>query len=902
MKEKLIDIVQTLDSCAKAIRGKDFSLVARVHCQYDGKPESFWFTSSSVRQRDLKDVKKYGIFVPKNSNVAIKMQTLEVGKSFDYELTTRIKRIQYHHVELENRSDFQNQTIVIAGDNLLYQYRSISEFLSALQQNKEEIADTENKIADLRKLIEDLKKQTDTATQRGQITKSINEHLKEYRILTQQQEDLKNITIYIRKQGEMRYSLIVDPIQTRIKSQNLFDGETVIINGGPGTGKSTTMIHRLAYLTDTFAIDEDEKNKYNKYKLNSEQRRLLREAIKAQRDWMFFSPSPMLRKYLAEAMKKEGLSNTYQKVWDWKGYCRKILQTNYELMGDDDSKAPFRICYLTGTLYFQGYDIINEFTNFYLSELRAINSNLPKLKTEGTVYAWTAIAKNIEQKFEDSENFELGRFVSLFNSLESVYGNDCKDLLRYKNESITNLAEKICSLFSQNKEAKSNIEDLLDITLEESEDLSEELYIEEAEDSKEDKQRKNNDNQNGSKSELQKTVEYWLKTYCYSKVNDSPQLSDLHILISEILLPVLGDKYDSSIQKIGELMVFEQYAKYTKGVKSILLNGIPARYKKFRSHLIKNQYKGCDLKLLRDIMQRKQGKELHHQEQSLLLGFINTLVKQIKATTRANIKHDFIEAYDEVSRPIIGIDEATDFSVCEIYAMQSLLSREFYSLTLCGDMMQRLTTYGIKSWAELDSIVPNPMVVEIKTSYRQSKKLLEVARRMYTDTLGEPPSYRVFMKSSKVPDPLVFIDENELSKITWIGKRIAEVYRAYGEQLPSIAIFVNDKGYIPRFIDYLQKTDFFAENKIKVLDGKDDNNFQTTENHICVYPINLVKGMEFDVVFFHDIDNSSVDTEILKRYIYVGVSRAAFFLGVTLSEENKEITKYFEKNKDWFKI
>ena len=60
--------------------------------------------------------------------------------------------------------------------------------------------------------------------------------------------------------------------------------------------------------------------------------------------------------------------------------------------------------------------------------------------------------------------------------------------------------------------------------------------------------------------------------------------------------------------------------------------------------------------------------------------------------------------------------------------------------------------------------------------------------------------------------------------------------------------------------------------------------------------------MEFDVVFFHDIDNSSVDTEILKRYIYVGVSRAAFFLGVTLSEENKEITKYFEKNKDWFKI
>ena len=97
-------------------------------------------------------------------------------------------------------------------------------------------------------MVENLKKQKDSAHQRGQITKSINELQKEYRILTAQQEDLKNITIYIRKQGEMRYSLIVDPIQTKIKSQHLFDGTTIIINGGPGTGKSTTMIHRLAYL------------------------------------------------------------------------------------------------------------------------------------------------------------------------------------------------------------------------------------------------------------------------------------------------------------------------------------------------------------------------------------------------------------------------------------------------------------------------------------------------------------------------------------------------------------------------------------------------------------------------------------------------------------------------------
>ena len=188
----------------------------------------------------------------------------------------------------------------------------------------------------------------------------------------------------------------------------------------------------------------------------------------------------------------------------------------------------------------------------------------------------------------------------------------------------------------------------------------------------------------------------------------------------------------------------------------------------------------------------------------------------------------------------------------------------------------------------------------MRTSYRQSKKLLEVARQLYKDTLGDTPNYKAFMKSNKVPDPLVFVNENEHSKIEWISKRISEVYRAYGEQLPSIAIFVNDKGYIPRFMENLQGTEFFVKNEIKVLDGTNENN--TPESHICVYPIDQVKGMEFDVVFFHNIDNSSTDTEILKRYIYVGVSRAAFFLGITLNEQDHEISRYFERNKDWFKI
>lgn len=89
-------------------------------------------------------------------------------------------------------------------------------------------------------------------------------------------------------------------------------------------------------------------------------------------------------------------------------------------------------------------------------------------------------------------------------------------------------------------------------------------------------------------------------------------------------------------------------------------------------------------------------------------------------------------------------------------------------------------------------------------------------------------------------------------------------------------------------------------NGIKVVDGTSEAK-RTSDAHICVYPIDVVKGMEFDVVFFHNIDNAS-DVDMLKRFIYVGISRAAFFLGITMNKDNPEISKYFDMKKDWFKI
>ena len=44
---------------------------------------------------------------------------------------------------------------------------------------------------------------------------------------------------------------------------------------------------------------------------------------------------------------------------------------------------------------------------------------------------------------------------------------------------------------------------------------------------------------------------------------------------------------------------------------------------------------------------------------------------------------------------VVAVDEATDFSLWELVAMSSLSHPLFNSVTLSGDLMQRLTNKGI---------------------------------------------------------------------------------------------------------------------------------------------------------------------------------------------------------------
>ena len=62
----------------------------------------------------------------------------------------------------------------------------------------------------------------------------------------------------------------------------------------------------------------------------------------------------------------------------------------------------------------------------------------------------------------------------------------------------------------------------------------------------------------------------------------------------------------------------------------------------------------------------------------------------------------------------------------------------------------------------------------------------------------------------------------------------------------------------------------------------------SAQDMLRIFPLDKVKGMEFEVVFFHNIDRVKA-SKLISRYLYVGLSRATFFMGVTATSTDIDI-------------
>lgn len=352
-------------------------------------------------------------------------------------------------------------------------------------------------------------------------------------------------------------------------------------------------------------------------------------------------------------------------------------------------------------------------------------------------------------------------------------------------------------------------------------------------------------------------------------------------------------------------MFVRNYASLCRGIESNIINNIPKLYNAFRKAQADNGV--YQIELLKKLISKDGNKHLHPDEQNLVLGFINEMLHRIYKRSRIrfnNLKNKYHLAFKESVRNVIGIDEATDYSLLDYYFMVSFRHYDFSSITLCGDLMQGLNSNGISSWAKVKNFnLPGLEVKSLNISYRQLPTLLDMARQLYYDDLGYNPSYKSEMERSDAePRPLMLISDDDDEKAVWISRRILDIWEIYDEQLPSVAIFVGENVDIPDFIERIN--DCGILNGIDIVDCSGNRQLQNKEM-IRIFRLSEVKGMEFEAAFFYDIDEalSSNSEQMLRRYLYVGISRATTHLAATMKNGNHpELERYFDTETESWEI
>lgn len=700
---------------------------------------------------------------------------------------------------------------------------------------------------------------------------------------------------FIRKNAELRYQPILDPWQEEIKRSNIFD-YTIAIDGGPGTGKTTALIQRIKFLIDKEAmlgsVDANggiEVEGYFSNMSKTQQDKLFDN----NNNWVFFTPNELLKLFLRNSMIQEGLNADDSRVLIWTDYLN-VLVRKYKLV-NPETKNPFLILRKYTDVDILPHEgkylkrIISSFESYFLKEL---NDRLQKLSNiDVSQFSWKSKGLSIQKYINRQEkDYSIEGLIRLYFNIQENFGEEVKQLTSDFNSYLKSSAVKLLRSVNSDEQLKEQVFSFAETWIKESSSIEDESSEEEDEELEEDK--------NDIETYLFGKLKILIKNKALTKYDSSVKLSKKYRELLNLIQPVVEIDSLENYDDIGQLGYFNKYfVRSSKGIVSNIIIEIPKAYKGFRKEELKNRKNKWNFKILEYIVDKdkSKNKRIHTNEQSLLIYFINSIVvksNKVSKLKTKKINHSYFEAFREVSVPVIGVDEATDFHIIDLLAIHSLSDNEISSVTYSGDIMQRLTDGGIRKWDELKAFIKKFDEKKLEISYRQSPTLLDVATTIYNKATGFDAEYISFMdKDEKEPKPLLYKDDDEYGKIEWISERILEIYKAYGNWIPSIAIFLPDEGDIAEFAKELGEIDDLADVGIQV---KASNKGQVLgdANTVRVFSIQYIKGMEFEAAFFHNIQKVSQNynnEEMVLKNLYVGLSRASFYMAVTSDEDVESI-------------
>lgn len=626
----------------------------------------------------------------------------------------------------------------------------------------------------------------------------------------------------------------------------------LVLFGPPGTGKTTTLIKRIA-----------QKRTINE--LGDEERQLVDNLALDPTDWVMYSPTELLKLYLRDAFNKEGVPAGPSNLRTWESERhelgrnvlgifrgttggRYVITTDNEILRDSTSPSLSRLH--------------DEFSSYMIKwVITRCEKALGQIRLLEDPEATLAIER--VQGIIRSDSVLLNHVYALARD------RSLADEVRRLSQQATEKAHAMVGSHLDSEKLNALVALLPDL----------ESRPPEGDDEDEDEEDDDSPSASGqTEIEKQKRAIDMLRSAVRSQARATAQGNKLSAgSKASRVLECLGDRVppEQHYAKLGRLLVVRDGLRRLNRSARDLVFRVPTAYARFRREAMKEKRWYLD-----DIQSLLTNNRISPPEVDVL---ILCMLRNARVVDDAVRDSPWLDVMRDRYAVHVYVDEATDFSAVELACMLELGHPKLRSWFACGDFRQRVTWSGLTrrdelGWIQKQTGGGDIEKREIKRYYRQSPRLIALATELakiqgFEIEEMETPNSEFLNYSPLCVESLA---DEALAK--WLSGRIQEVERAVGH-LPSIAIFVDGEERIDPLVERVGR--YLQEHSLTIV-GCKEGRVVGEAKEVRVFDVKHIKGLEFEAVFVVGIDHLAERLpDLFDRYLYVAVSRAATFLAVT---------------------
>jgi hypothetical protein len=662
----------------------------------------------------------------------------------------------------------------------------------------------------------------------------------------------------------LRDQAVLDHYQGEIFRMPL--NQRLLLLGPPGTGKTTTLIRRLAQKRTPGALTSDE--------LSALSAAALDESSLYSNSWAMFAPNELLKVYLRDAFNREGVPAAENlKTWD-----KERLHLGRNVLRILRSAESGRFRFDDSTVFLSDRssrglcDLYGEFASYFeKATLERCSNAFQQLQLSDD----QALRAEVERAVGSRRSEELLSVRQIAGLLSQ--GSELQPVLKRLEDGIR---EEVRGLFNrlvyENKALLDELAASPSVIRDERDDEDDESDGADEEPAGFPKETRGRDEKRMAADALMAALRSKARSLAIGQSTVGGRAGRI--------IAFLGDRFPPSetLSELGTRIVTAARLRTVIQSPRLFVMDAPRAYGRFRRERV-NEPRLYRTEAADAIKQTAISPGETDVVILTMLRNTRRLLREGASALAYSSSHDWLENIRSQHLSQVFVDEATDFSAVQLACTMELAHPRLRSWFACGDLNQRITVDGVRGLDEIDWLArAGGDAIEtrqVAIAYRQSRRLRELAIALSAEGIRGSAEMRG-PEQSEDADMLPLLAEG-LSDGTlagWLSERITDIERAVGK-LPSIAVLVDSGDHIDPLVAAVGP--LLAERNIPVV-GYKDGRAVGDDLEVRVFEVRHIKGLEFEAVFFVGIDRLADRLpDLFDRFFYVGVSRAATYLGVT---------------------